>query len=512
MLALRMKKAVRKGATLVVADPRKIWLTKLAKRHLQLRPGTDVWLVNALMHVILEEGLQNDAYIEEHTEGFDAVREVVARYTPEEAEKVTGVPAEHIVATAREYAREKHAAIFYTLGITEHACAVDNIWSLSNLVLMTGHLGYESTGLNALRGQNNVQGLNDAGANPSYLPGYQPADDPEIRDKFAAAWGVEVPQKPGYRLDQMMSGLHDGRIRALYLVGENPAQTEPNAHHVEEGLAGIDFIVAQDLFLNDSTRKYADVVFPASSFAEKDGTFTNTERRVNRVRKAVPSPGSAREDWRIVVDFAKALGADWPEYRTAEDAWNEFADLAPMWSGIRYDRIEEVGLQWPCADRDDPGSPYLHAPHPSRPNGKGKFYPVEFQPPIEQPDSEYPFVLSTGRTLYHYNSATMTMREQGVTQKQEDPFVEIHQDDATALGVEHGDWVRLVSRRGDLEARAFITDRVYPGLVWMALHFAQAKVNWLTHDVGDPLIGTPEYKTSAVRVEALNGSSQLAAR
>jgi predicted molibdopterin-dependent oxidoreductase YjgC len=503
VLALRMKKAVRKGATLVVADPRQIWLTKLAKRHLQLRPGSDVWLVNALMHVILKEGLQDDAYIEAHTEGFEAVREVVARYTPEEAEKVTGVPAEDIVATAREYAGEKYAAIFYTLGITEHACGVDNIWSLSNLVLMTGHLGYESTGLNALRGQNNVQGLNDAGANPAYLPGYQPADDPEIRDKFAAAWGVEVPEKPGYRLDQMMSGLHDGRIRALYLVGENPAQTEPNAHHVEEGLAGLDFIVAQDLFLNDSSRRFADVVFPASSFAEKDGTFTNTERRVNRVRKAVPSPGSAREDWRIVVDFAKALGADWPEYRTAEDAWNEFADLAPLWSGIRYDRIEEVGLQWPCKDRDDPGSPYLHSPHPSRPNGKGKFYPVEYQPPIEQPDSEYPFVLSTGRTLYHYNSATMTMREEGVTQKQEDPFVEMHADDAAALGVQHGDWVRLVSRRGELEARASITERVYPGLVWMALHFAQAKVNWLTHDVGDSLIGTPEYKTSAVRVEAL---------
>ena len=507
-----MKKAARNGATLVVADPRKIWLTKLAKRHLQLRPGSDVWLVNALMHVILKEGLQNDAYIEAHTEDFEAVREVVGRYTPEEAEQVTGVPAEDIVATAREYAGEKHAAIFYTLGITEHACAVDNIWSLSNLVLMTGHLGYESTGLNALRGQNNVQGLNDAGANPSYLPGYQPADDPEIRDKFAAAWGVEVPEKPGYRLDQMMSGLHDGRIRALYLVGENPAQTEPNAHHVEEGLAGIDFIVAQDLFLNDSSRRFADVVFPASSFAEKDGTFTNTERRVNRVRKAVPSPGSAREDWRIVVDFAKALGADWPEYRTAEDAWNEFADLAPLWSGIRYDRIEEVGLQWPCKDRDDPGSPYLHSPHPSRPNGKGKFYPVEYQPPIEQPDSEYPFVLSTGRTLDHYNSATMTMREQGMVEKQEDPFVEIHPDDAAALGVEDGDWVRLVSRRGELEARAQTGERVYPGLVWMALHFAQAKVNWLTHDVGDPLIGTPEYKTSAVRVEPLAGGLRPAAR
>ena len=498
-----MKKAVRKGATLVVADPRKIWLTKIARRHLQLRPGTDVWLLNAMMHVIIAEGLQDEAYIREHTEDFDAVREVVRHYTPEDAEEVTGVPAEDIRATAREYARERHAGIYYTLGITEHASAIDNIWSLSNLVLMTGHLGYESTGLNALRGQNNVQGLNDAGANPAYFPGYQAIDDPENQRKFGEAWGVELPELPGYRLDQIMSGLHDGRVRALYLIGENPAHTEPNARHVEEGMASLEFIVAQDLFLNETTRAHADVVLPASSFAEKDGTFTNTERRVNRVRKAVPLPGRAREDWRIVVDLARALGAGWPEYQSAEDAWNEFADLSPNWSGIRYDRIEEVGLQWPCTDRDHPGSPYLHAPHPARPNGKGKFYPVEYKPPIERPDSEYPFVLSTGRTLYHYNSATMTMREPGVRDKQEDPFVEIHPEDAAALGVGEGDWVRLVSRRGELEARAALRERVYPGLVWMALHFAQAKVNWLTHDVGDPLIGTPEYKVCAVRVEPL---------
>ncbi len=310
----------------------------------------------------------------------------------------------------------------------------------------------------------------------------------------------------------MMSGLHDGRIKALYLIGENPVQTEPNAHHVEEGMEKLDFVVAQDLFLNDSNRKYADVILPASSFAEKDGTFTNTERRVNRVRRAVPCPGNAREDFRIVVEMAEALGANWPAYEKAEDAWNEFADLSPLWSGIRYDRIEEVGLQWPCTDRDDPGSMYLHAPHPSRPNGKGKFYPVEYQPPIEQPDSEYPFVLSTGRTLYHYNSATMTMREDGVVQKQEDPFVEMHPEDAVALGIEDGEWVRLVSRRGELEARAKLGERVYPGLVWMALHFAEAKVNWLTHDVGDPLIGTPEYKTSAVRVEPIGGAIRPAAR
>jgi predicted molibdopterin-dependent oxidoreductase YjgC len=501
VLALRIKKAVRNGATLVVADPRKIWLTKLAKRHLQLRPGTDVWLINAIMHTILEEGLQNENYIREHTEGFDQVREVVSRYTPEEAEKVTGVPAEAIRATAREYAAERHAAIFYTLGITEHACGVDNIWSLANLVLMTGHLGYESTGLNALRGQNNVQGLNDSGANPAYLPGYQPVDDPEIRRKFTEAWGAEVPEAPGYRLDQIVSGLHDGRVKALYLVGENPAQTEPNAHHVEEGLAGCEFIVSQDIFLNDSTRKYAHVVLPASSFAEKDGTFTNTERRVNRVRKALDCPGEAREDWRIVCDLAHALGGRWPAYTSAEEVWNEYADLAPNWYGIRYDRIEDVGIQWPCTDLEDPGTPYLHAPRPALPSGRGRFFPVEYQPPIEQPDSEYPFVLTTGRTLYHYNSATMTMREQGVLEKQEAPFFEIHADDARALGIGNGDLARLVSRRGELEAEAHYSERVYPGLVWMALHFAKAKVNWLLHDVGDPLIGTPEYKVSAVRVE-----------
>ena len=506
VLALRIKKAVRRGATLVVADPRKIWLTKIAKRHLQLRPGSDVWLLNAMMHTILEEGLQNEEYIREHTEGFDAVREIVARYTPEEAEKVTGVPAEAIRATAREYATERHAAIFYTLGITEHACGVDNIWSLSNLVLMTGHLGYESTGLNALRGQNNVQGLNDSGANPSYFPGYQPVEDAKTRKKFSDAWGVQVPELPGYRLDQIVSGLHDGRVKALYLIGENPAQTEPNARHVEEGLAGCEFIVSQDIFLNDSTRKYADVVLPASSFAEKDGTFTNTERRISRVRRAAPLPGEAKVDREIVVLVAEALGAQWPDYPDAESVWNELADLSPNWYGIRYDRLEENGMQWPCMDRDHPGTPYLHAPRPALPSGRGRFFPVDYQPPIEDPDSEFPLVLTTGRTLYHYNSANMTMREPGVVDKQEQPFFEIHSDDARALGIEDREVARLVSRRGQLEAEAHYSERVYPGLVWMSLHFAQAKVNWLTHDVGDALIGTPEYKVSAVRVEPLHAA------
>jgi len=463
VLALRIKKAVRKGA-------------------------------------ILSEELEDEDYIREATEDFDAVREVVMRYTPEDAERVTGVPAEEIRATAREYATERHAAVFYTLGITEHACGVDNVWSLSNLVLMTGHLGYESTGLNALRGQNNVQGLNDSGANPMYLPGYQSVDDPEIRRKFSEAWGAEVPETPGYRLDQMMSGLHDGRVKALYLIGENPAQTEPNARHVEEGLGKVEFLVSQDIFLHDMTRKYADVVLPASSFAEKDGTFTNTERRISRVREAAPLPGDAKGDREIVLLMARALGGRWPEYPDAESVWNELADLAPSWYGVRYDRLEENGVQWPVTEIGGPDTKILHAPKPARPGG-GKFYPVEYQRPIEEPDSEYPFVLSTGRTLYHYNSATMTMRESGITEKQEDPFFEISAEDASVLGLGEGDLARLVSRRGELEARAHVTGRVYPGLVWMALHFAEQKVNWLTHDVGDSLIGTPEFKVSAVRIE-----------
>ena len=502
VLALRIKKAVRNGATLVVADPRAIWLTKLAKRHLQLRPGSDVWLLNALMHVILEEGLQDDAYIAEHCEDFEAVREVVSRYTPEDAERVTGVAADAIRATAREYATERHAAIFYTLGITEHACGVDNIWSLANLVLMTGHLGYESTGLNALRGQNNVQGLNDSGANPHYFPGYQPWDDPEVRAKFADAWGVDLPERAGYRLDQMMSGLHDGRIKALYLIGENPAQTEPNAKHVEEGTrrarvprrAGP--LPERDL---DALRRRR----PPRVELRREGRHVHEHRAPDQPRpcgRAVPRQRARRpRDRDRARPRARLRVAGLSGRRVGlERARRPVAELVRRFA-IRGSR--NTGIQWPCPTEDHPGTKFLHEGHPSLPSGKGKFHPVEYQPPIEEPDSDYPFVLSTGRTLYHYNSGGMTMREDGITDKQVDPFFELAAEDASALGVAEGEWVRLVSRRGDIRARARLSERVYPGLVWMALHFAEARVNTLTHDVGDSLIGTPEYKVSAVRLE-----------
>ncbi|HUH21883.1 MAG TPA: molybdopterin dinucleotide binding domain-containing protein, partial [Gaiellaceae bacterium] len=334
------------------------------------------------------------------------------------------------------------------------------------------------------------------------LPGWRDISNPEHRQYIAGVWGIQEQELPGPGVDayEMFRKIDRGEIKGLISICFNPKVSLPDNAFITRCLEKLEFYTAIDFFLND-TAWHADVVLPGSLHEEDEGTVTQVEGRIIKVNKAVNCPGEAREDWRIVIDLARELGAQWPDYGSVEDVWNEFADLAPLWSGIRYDRIDEVGLQWPCVDRDDPGSVYLHSPHPARPNGKGRFFPVEYQPPIETPDSEYPFVLSTGRTLYHYNSATMTMREPGMTDKQEEPFVEVNAEDARALGIGDGDLVRLVSRRGELEARASVGERVHPGLVWMALHFAQAKVNWLTHDVGDPLIGTPEYKVSAVRVE-----------
>ena len=452
MLALRIKKAVRNGATLVVADPRKIWLTKIAKRHLQLRPGTDVWLLNAMMHVILEEGLQDEEYIREHTEDFEAVREVVSRYTPEEAEKVTGVPAEAIRATAREYAAERHAAIFYTLGITEHACGVDNIWSLSNLVLMTGHLGYESTGLNALRGQNNVQGLNDSGANPSYLPGYQAVDDPEIRREVLRGVGrrgardARLPARP----DRVRACTTGGSRRSTWSARtrRRPSRTPTTSRR---GSASCEFIVSQDIFLNDSTRKYADVVLPGVEL-RREGRHLHEHRAAREPRAARRSTARARRarTGGSSATWRSALGADWPEYETRRGRLERVRrPLRRTGTGSATTGSRSTACSGRAPTSTHPGTPYLHAPAAGAAERQGRFFPVEYQPPIEQPDSEYPFVLSTGRTLYHYNSATMTMREPGVTDKQEAPFFEINAEDAQALGHRRrrGRAARLAPRR-----------------------------------------------------------------
>jgi len=497
VLALRMKTAMRRGARLIVVDPRRTWLAERADIHLQLRPGTDIPLMNAVAGVILEEGLADRLYIENLTENFDEFAEAARAWSPERAAELCGVDAEDIRRAARIYATSDKSGIYYTLGITEHVCGVDNVRSLSNLALLTGHLGRESVGVNPLRGQNNVQGCNDVGNNPVYYSGYQLVADDEIRATFSAAWGKTLSAVPGLRLDQMMDGMHDGRVKAFYVMGEDPILSEPNANHVESGFKNVDFVVCQDIFLNETSKRHADVVLPATCFAEKEGTFTNSERRVQRVRKALDPPGEARPDLQILHDIARVLGDDWcpPD---PETVWNEIADLSPRFRGIRYDRIEEEGLQWPCPDRDHPGSRFLHEGAPMR--GKGLFYAVDHVPAWEEPCADYPFLLTTGRTLYHYNAATQTARSDGHLDKQDRCFVEICPDDALDLGVRDGGTLKIESRRGVVEVLARVTDAVHPGVLWMPMHFPEAPANVLTGDGKDPLIGTPEYKVTAVRL------------
>ncbi len=501
IIAMEMKRARRRGAKLVVADPRRIWLAEQADLHLQLRPGTDVWLINAIAHVILAEGLEDRAFIDAHTEGIDALRAVVEKYTPKEAEKITGVPADDIRTAARWYAGTRKAGIYYTLGITEHTHGTDNVFSLANLVLMTGHLGVPSAGLNPLRGQNNVQGANDAGASPVYYPGYQKVDDPLARARFEAEWGVPLDPNPGRTLPKMMEAVCDGDIKGLFIMGEDIVLSEPNVGRLEEGLNQAEFIVVQDIFMNESCR-FADVVLPAACFAEKDGVFTNSDRRVQRVRKAVDPPGQARPDWEILCDIARAVGYPMPDYGGPADVYAELAKLSPKFSGISHARIEaEGGLQWPCPSPDHPGTRFLHEGGPLI--GTSRFRPAEYRPSQEQPDAEYPLVLSTGRTLYHYNAATQTRRESGPVLKQPTNFVEVAPRDARRMGLTDGERVHVSSRRGTVHATVQISRRMRPGCIWMPLHFAEDRANMLTNEAGDSVTGTAEYKVCAARIERI---------
>lgn len=500
IIAMEMKRAVRNGAKLIVADPRAIWLSEIADLHLQLKPGTDVWLLNAMAHVIINEGLVDQAFIDEHTENFEQVVEAVQTYTPEGAEAITGVPADDIRTAARWYATTHHAGIYYTLGITEHTHGTDNVYGLANLVLMTGHLGRVSSGMNPLRGQNNVQGANDAGATPIFYPGYQRVNDADVRKKFEAAWGTELSPDDGLNLNQMMKTLGTD-IRGLYVMGEDIVLSEPNVGAVEEGLNGVDFLVLQDIFPNE-TMRYADVVLPATCFAEKEGVFTNSDRRVQRVRKAVEPPGNARADWDVVCELARRAGYPMPHYAHPREVYAEMAALSPNFAGISHERIEnEGGLQWPCPTPDHPGTPTLHGDGPMR--GKGSFQAIHYRPSAELADAEYPLVLSTGRTLYHYNSATQTRRDPGPVTKQPTNFIQVHPSDARKYSLTHGEQVQVSSRRGEVPATVSITREVRPGCVWMPFHYSEAMANRLTNDAGDAVTGTGEYKVCAVQIHSM---------
>lgn len=501
IIAMEMKRAARAGAKLIVADPREIWLSEIADIHLQLKPGTDVALLNGMAHVIIYEDLVDKEFIANHTENFEALKKAVKDCTPEWAESISEVPADDIRKAARMYATTNKAGIYYTLGITEHTHGTDNVYGLANLVLMTGHLGKPSSGMNPLRGQNNVQGANDAGASPVFYPGYQRVRDPEARKKFENAWGVELSPDDGLNLNVMMKELAKGNVKGLYVMGEDIVLSEPNASRVEEGLNQCEFLVVQDIFHNETTR-FADVVLPATCFAEKDGVFTNSDRRVQRVRKAVNAPGEAREDWQIICDVARASGYPMPHYESPAEIYKEMASLSDKFSGISHERIEkEGGLQWPCPTEDHKGTKYLHGNGPII--GKAGFQTISYRPSAELPDEDYPLLLSTGRTLYHYNCGTQTLRGRGAMAKQPENFLEMHKRDARKRGLKDGQKIRVTSRRGEVQATVLISPRMRPGCVWMPLHFPDNRANLLTNDAGDPVTQTGEYKVCAVKVHAL---------
>jgi formate dehydrogenase alpha subunit len=498
VIALGVKEAVVKNsAELIVADPRQIELVRYAKFHLQQRPGSDVALINAMMNVIIAEDLIDKDFIEERTEGFEEVIEAVKEMTPEKAEKITTVPAETIRGAAHTYAKAETASIIFSMGITQHTTGTDNVLSLANLAMMTGNVGKESAGVNPLRGQNNVQGACDLGALPNVYPGYQSVEDAEIHAKFEKAWDAKLSDKKGLTVVEMFHAIENGDVRALYLMGENPALSDPNLNRTRKALEKVEFMVSQDVFLSESAQ-YADVVLPAFSFAEKDGTFTNTERRIQRLRKAVNPPGQARDDWRIVCDIAGAMGFDM-QYGSASEIMDEIASVSLLYGGIAYDRIESVGLQWPCADRDHPGTKYLHKGKFKR--GKGKFYPVKFREPAELPGKKFPFVLSTGRQLYQYHTGTLSRKSPTIDQKSPTGYVEIHFKDAEKYGIKDGDTVEVSTARGKVTTKASVGTQVAKGWLFMPFHFTEGPANMLTNDALDPIAKIPEFKACAAQIK-----------
>jgi len=453
-----------------------------------------------MMRVIVEEGLHDQDYIEARCENFEAFKESLARYDDESVEEKTGVPFAQIAEAARMYAKNSPASILYAMGITQHTHGTDNVLATSNLALLTGNVGLASGGVNPLRGQSNVQGACDMGALPNVYPGYQKVDLPEVKAKFEKAWGVELDAAPGLTHLEILRGVSAGPIKAIYLVGENPALSEADANHARKAMEKCDFLVVQDIFLTESTA-YADVVLPAASFAEKDGTFTNTERRVQLVRKAIEPVGDSRTDWWITCEIARRMGEKGFDFDDATEIMEEIASLTPIYGGITHDRIEEVGLQWPCPDASHPGTRFLHGETFPRPNGRGRFFPLEYRAPDEEPDAEYPLVLTTERSLYHYHTATMTRRVAGLETLRSEELVEIHPRDAVALTVASGDLVRVTSRRGEVTAHALVTEASPPGTISMTFHFHEAPTNVLTNAAYDPVAKIPETKVCAVRVE-----------
>ena len=500
LIGTRVMKAVKDGATLIQADPREVQLSLHATIRLRHRPGTDVALLNGMMKAIIERDLHDKEFLAERIENFDEFASSLNDFSVEQAAEITGVPAEKIVAAAEAYAKAENAAILYAMGITQHTTGTDNVMACANLAMLTGNLGKPGTGVNPLRGQNNVQGACDMGGLPNVFTGYQKVADEAARQKFHEAWGgAEIPAEIGLGLITMPPAIAEGKLKAMLVCAENPMMADPDIKHMGHALENLDFLAVLDIFMTD-TAKMADVILPGSAYAEKDGTYTNTERRVQRVRKAVDPPGQARVDWEVICDLARRFesGVSF-DYQHPAEILAEINSLTPSYGGITWERIEKVGLHWPCPDAEHAGTPILHVGKFAR--GKGLMHPLQFRPPAELPDEEYPLVLTTGRSYFHFHTGTMTRRSPRLDYEAPGPYVEINPADAKKLGLHDGEPVRVTTRRGSIEPAARVTPRVEAGVIFVPFHFSEAAANVLTNNALDPTAKIPEYKVCAARLE-----------
>ncbi len=499
LVATRIFRARENGAKIIVADPRKNQIAAFAQTYVRHKPGTDVALLNGMMKVILDQGLENKAFISEKTEGFDAFKQTIDAVDLDEVAGITGVSVEDITTIAVTYAKAEKSAIVYCMGITQHTNGVNNVKSLANLAMLTGHIGRPGTGVNPLRGQNNVQGACDMGGLPNVYTGYQSVTNEAANKKFAKAWGVKsLPSQVGLTIPEIFTGIEEDRVKALWVMGENPVVSDPDADHVVKALEKIELLIVQDIFLTP-TAKLAHVVLPGVSFAEKDGTFANTERRVTRVRQAIDPIGDARQDWQIIQDISNRFGYEM-NYESPEDIFKEIAQLTPSYAGITYERLEGKGLQWPCPSDEHPGTPVLHKDG-NFTRGKGLFHAIEILPPAEVVDQKYPFWMTTGRVYAHYHTGTMTRNSKPLDAEFPKGFLEINPEDAKTLGLQDGEKIKIASRRGEIETQVMLTERVEKGVVFMPFHFEESNVNKLTNPAMDPIAKIPELKVCAVKLE-----------
>lgn len=505
VVGMQIRKAVMNGARLIVVDPRDIGLTRYADIHMKLRPGTNVAFANGMMHVMIREDLIDHDYIDRFSEGFEQLKATVEKYTPEYVAEICHIDPDKLVEAARMYATAKKAPIIYCLGVTEHSSGTEGVMCVSDMAVLCGKIGKSGCGVNPLRGQNNVQGACDMGAQPTDYPGYQKVDNAAVREKFQAKWGVPLSPTPGLKATDVFTAAIEGKIRGLYIFGEDPIVTDPDSHHIERALESLDFLVVQELFMT-KTARYADVILPGRSYAEKEGTFTNTERRVQRIRKAVTVPGSMRLDTDIIIDLMNAMG--YPQQRlTAAQIMDEIAELTPSYHGISHARLDAgESLQWPCLDKAHPGTPIMHVSKPAR--GRALLYATDYKPSMELPDEAYPYVLTTGRILYQYNAAAMTSRTRGLNELAGEGFIEVNYRDAECLGIVNGERIRVSSRRGSITATAHVGRKVSQGETWMPFHFPDSPVNQLTNAALDAFARIPEYKVCAISLEKIPEARQ----